>query len=295
MSNNTFHVIFCGTPAFAVPSLRALCTDARFSVDLVITQPDRPVGRDKIITAPPVKSVAAELGIPVYQPENLSREWDEYGKGNSFAAPDFLVVVAYGQILKPNILALPRIAPVNLHASLLPKLRGASPIQHAILQGERETGVTVQRMVEKLDAGPILAQARMPIDDATTYVGLSDALARMGAELLAKTLGAPLTETPQEESEATVCRKLTRADGLVYPATMTAEEIDRRVRALTPWPGVTWDDVKILETSLAASPESFSLGCAQATTLYLKTVQPSGGKPMTGASYMRGRKPDRLS
>ena len=215
-----YSVIFCGTPAFAVPSLTALIADPRFAVNLVISQPDKPAGR-KLLPAPsPVKAAAEKYGIPVCQPIDINEEWGRQ------SPPDFLVVVAYGQILGQPLLDLPRLAPVNLHASLLPRWRGASPIQHAILAGDRETGVTIQRMVRELDAGPILARATTPIAARETVRTLGDRLARMGADLLLRTLTRPLEEILQDAAEITACRKLTRADGAVSPRERTAEDID---------------------------------------------------------------------
>lgn len=278
------HIIFCGTPEFAVPSLEALINDDAFSVDLVITQPDKPVGRKQVLTPPPVKVCAKQHGIPVAQPEKLNDMWQSL----DVPQPDFVVVVAYGQLVSKDVLAWPKIAPINVHGSLLPKLRGASPIQHTILSDESAAGITLQRMVSKLDAGPILAQQSVSIDPRETTETLHHKLMQMSADLLPKTLKHPLTETKQEESAATFCKKLSRADGMVDPQTMTAEEIDRRVRALTPWPGVTWNDKKILQTELSETPDSYALPCKDNTMLYITMIQPAGKKPMTGAAWNHG-------
>ncbi|TSC79346.1 MAG: methionyl-tRNA formyltransferase fmt [Candidatus Peregrinibacteria bacterium Gr01-1014_25] len=282
-----FSVVFCGTPDFAVPSLRAIAADGAFRVDLVVTQPDRPVGRKQTLTPPPVKTAAEALGIPVAQPEVLSTVHCPLS-----APPDFLVVVAYGQILSDDILAWPRVAPVNVHASLLPRWRGASPIQHAILAGDGETGVTIQRMVQKLDAGPILAQERTPIAPRETFESLHDRLASLGAELLVATLKRPLVEQEQSEDGVTMCRKLARASGAATPDTMDAATIDRMVRGLSPWPGVTVDidgvTVKVLESSLSPMPDACPLPCANGTVLFLVRVQPPSGKPMTGHAWAQG-------
>lgn len=283
-------ILFLGTSPFAVPSLETLAGDPHFQVDAVITQPDRPAGRKQIVTPPPVKEEALALGLPIHQPENLKRAFAAL----NLPRPDFLVVVSYGQILSSEILDFPTVAPVNVHASLLPRFRGASPIQHALLAGDAETGVTVQRMVRELDAGPVLAQAKIAVEPRDTAAALHDRLAAAGAALLRDTLLAPLRPVPQDEENATVCRKLTRADGLVDPRTMTAEDIDRRVRALTPWPGISFFDggtsVKILQASLAAQEGASPLPCAQGSILYLVTVQPAGRKPMSGDAWARGRK-----
>ena len=309
-----FSVIFCGTPDFAVPSLKALHSNPDFDIKLVITQPDKPVGRKKIITPPPVKVAAKELGLSVAQPENINNfilrgsachpevqvnEVDEPRRKS--AAPqydicqcDFLIVVAYGQLLKQPLLDLPRIAPVNVHASLLPRWRGASPIQHSILHGDTHTGVSVQRMVRQLDAGPILSQESVPIDERETAGSLHDKLAKTGAELLTTTLKKPLNETRQDESQVTVCGKLSRTDGRMDPSVQSALEIDRAIRALNPWPGVTMNiegiDIKCLAAELDAQGDAFAISCANQSTLYLTTIQEPGKKPMTTAEWLRGRR-----
>ncbi|OGJ54927.1 methionyl-tRNA formyltransferase [Candidatus Peribacteria bacterium RIFCSPHIGHO2_02_FULL_49_16] len=285
-----FSLVFCGTPAFALPSLHILCSDPAFDVKLVITQPDKPIGRDKNLHSPPVKHVAEKYGIKVLQPKNMNKELSSINDQLS-SRPDFLVVVAYGQILSQEILDIPAIAPVNIHASLLPRWRGASPLQHTILHGDTVGGVTIQRMEYALDAGPILAQKSLFLDPRETTVTLRDKLSTLGAELLQKTLKEPLHPESQDPTKVTMCHKLTRADGHVQTETMTAEEIDRSVRALVPWPGVTLfnQTVKILETALEPMEHAYPIPCAENTILYLVTVQPPGKKPMTGAAWARGR------
>lgn len=289
-----YPVIVCGTPEFAVPSLRALAADKRFRVTLVVTQPDKPRGRDRALTPPPMKAAAEALGLPVFQPAKPNLELIPYLEQHGIGRPDFLAVVAYGALLSQQLLDLPTIAPVNVHASLLPRWRGASPVEHSILAGDMETGVTVQRMVKELDAGPILAVAPYPIGVRETSASLLKKLAPIGAKLLVDTLSLPLAETPQPADGITVCGKLTREDAFADPATMTADEIDRRVRALHPRPGavVTIDgqELKLLETSLQPTDDSAPLPCADATTLHLVSVQPAGKQAMTGAAWARGRR-----
>ncbi len=231
-----------------------------------------------------MKVAAVELGLPIFQPEKLNAEVSTLQK----IAPDFLVVVSFGQILSEEVLATARMAAVNVHASLLPKLRGASPIQHAILEGMSTTGVTVQRMVKELDAGPILTQRKREIDERETYLMLHEKLAEDGADLLISTLSSALSEKEQNVKDATFCGKLTKADGITDSATMTADQVDRMVRALTPWPSVTLKDLKLLETSLEPVGKSVPLSCAQGTVLHIVTVQPAGGKPMSGTDFHRG-------
>lgn len=281
-------VVFLGTSAFAIPCLRTLVADKHFDVKLVITQPDRPVGRKHIVTPSPVKIAALELGLPIEQPEKMNAQFSNLRQGFGRQAPDFLIVVSYGQILSKEILAWPTIAAVNVHASLLPALRGASPLQHAILEGLSETGVTVQRMVEELDAGPILSRQSIPIDPRETFKSLHDKLSLLGADLLKRTLKVPLCEKEQDHRLATFCKKLQTADGIIDPSVMTATQIDRMVRALCPSPGVRYGEAKILSSDLQETPESFPLSCAGSSTLFVSKIQPAGGKPMTGKEYLRG-------
>ena len=279
-------IVFCGTPPFACPPLRALAHDPAFTVTHVITQPDRPVGRKQEITPSPIKILAGELSIPVLQPEHINTELNLSACDQR---PDFLVVVAYGQMFSKKLLDWPRIAPINLHASLLPHLRGAAPVQYAILEGATETGVTVQEMKEKLDTGPILSQMRVSIDARETYASLSKRLSSEGAELLLQTLKQPLQSVDQREAEATYCQKLTKGMGVADVQRMTAEEIDRRIRALTPWPGVkmVWNgkDVILLESCLAPHPEACELSCAEGTLLYVISLRPANGKTMRGKEW----------
>jgi len=278
-------IIFAGTPDFAVPSLQELIDDTAYDVKYVITQPDRPVGRKQVITAPPIKALALENDIPVWQPHNINKEWED----RPFSTPDFLVVAAYGQILKQDVLDEPTIAPVNIHASLLPKWRGASPIHHAILHGDTISGVTIQRMVKALDQGAILSQAAAAIEERDTTASLHDRLSQLGATLLVKTLKAPLVPKEQNENDVTLCTKLKRSDGAVDPLTMSAINIDRHVRALVPWPGVTCTikntTIKILETTLEESPDAYALHCADDSVLYITTLQVPGKKPVKGSEW----------
>lgn len=281
-------IIFCGTASFAVPSLKALASDSTFQISLVITQPDRPAGRGSALAPSPVKITTQTLGLPLLQPEDINTSL----RANPFPSADFLVVVAYGQILTSPLLRWPKVAPVNLHASLLPRWRGASPIQHAILAGDQETGVTVQMMVEEVDAGPILAQERTPIGPRETWPTLDLRLAELGANLLVRTLTQPFRPLPQSTEGVTRCRKLTKGDGIIDPETMTAEEVDRRVRALSPWPGVMCamhgHTVKLIATSLDPVPDSLPLSCKETSTLYVTEVLPPGKRPMSSAAWMRG-------
>ncbi len=219
-----------------MPSLRALHS-AGHEISLVVTQPDRPGHRMKM-TPPPVKVAAVELGLDVDQPERIRDA--SVAQRLRALAPDLIVVVAYGQIIPGAILAIPRRGVLNVHASLLPRWRGASPVAHAILAGDGETGVTIMKMDEQLDHGPVLASRAISIRPGEDTPALTERLAEAGAELLVETI-ARLDEVQaaeQDHSQATLAPRLTRQDGALEWE-MGADEIDRRVRALQPWPGAT--------------------------------------------------------
>lgn len=220
-----------------MPSLRALHA-AGHEIQLVITQPDRPAHRGMKVTPPPVKVAAQELGLEVYQPERISDP--QSVEKLRLLSPDLLVVVAYGQIVPPSVLAIPNHGAVNVHASLLPRHRGAAPVAHAILAGDRETGVAIMRMDDQLDHGPILATRATPIGVREDAVALTSRLAEMGARLLVETVLRmdEIKAVDQEHARATIAPRLRREDGELEWG-LGASEIDRRVRALQPWPGVT--------------------------------------------------------
>ncbi|MCC7442561.1 MAG: methionyl-tRNA formyltransferase [Bdellovibrionales bacterium] len=227
-----------GTPEFAVPALDALHSFT--NIVAVYTQPDRPAGRGHALKAPPVKARALELGLEVLQPERLSSAGEPERIRD--LNPDLILVVAYGQILRQEVLDIPRLGCVNIHSSLLPRWRGAAPIHWAMLAGDAETGVTTQRMALKLDSGDLLLQARTPIDPDETVTQLYDRLARMGAGLVRPTLEGlatgELKGRPQDESAVTQASKLTK-EMEALDGRLTAEETYRRIRALNPWPGTS--------------------------------------------------------
>jgi methionyl-tRNA formyltransferase len=231
-------VIFMGTAELACASLRALCQDGFFEVAAAVTQPDRPKGRDLRLTPSPVKQVALAQGVPVLQPERARQEG--FLKELQDYRPELIVVAAYGQILPAAILELPRLGCVNVHTSLLPKYRGAAPIQWAILEDQAETGVTIMKMDAGLDTGPILAQESTPILPADNAQTLHDRLAEMGAALLVKTVRAcaagELQPRPQPGAGASYARKLTKEDGRL-DWSQPARALWSRIRAFTPWPG----------------------------------------------------------
>ncbi len=294
--------VFLGSPDFAVPALQALA--GRFTVAGVITQPDRPAGRGRRLRPSPVKDTAAALGLPVLQPANPHSP--EVLSQIAAWQPQALVVAAYGRILRPVLLALPSYGCVNLHASLLPRWRGASPIQTAILAGDAQTGVSVMLMDPGMDTGPILAQQATPILESDTAGTLSARLARLGADLLLKTLpdylSGRLTPRAQDASQATATRLLTKADGALDPLEPAAS-LARKVRAYHPWPGtfLTWQGRRIgvlqaaaldrtdhLPGLVTASPDGPILATRNGGLL-LQVVQPAGARPMSGADFLRGQ------
>lgn len=231
------HLVFLGTPEFAVPTLESVVA-AGHEVLLVVTQPDRPRGRDKHTAAPPVKEAAVRLGLPVYQPERVRRP--EAVERLRELRPDAMVVVGYGQIIPQSIIDIPRFGIVNVHASLLPKYRGAGPIQWAIINGETRTGVTTMRIDAGLDTGDMLLKAETPIGPDETAIELGARLARMGADLLVETLPGLergiLTPQKQDPEQATLAPMLKKEDGRI-DWSQPAQVIHNRVRGLQPWPG----------------------------------------------------------
>lgn len=227
-----------GTPGFAVPPLKRLIESPRHEVAAVVTQPDRPVGRGQKMQFPPVKELALQHNLPVLQPERIKKV--NYDQVLSFYNPDIIVVVAYGRIIPPEVLALPKYGCLNIHASILPKYRGAAPIQWAIINGERHTGVTIMQLDEGLDTGNIISFEQVDIldDDDTQSVG--NMLSVMGGELLLKVLdrieaAGKVESVPQNHEEATYAPLLEKKDGLI-DWSLTTEEIICRIRGLQPWP-----------------------------------------------------------
>lgn len=299
-------VVFMGTPDFAVPSLRALAENEEVQVVGVVTQPDRPKGRKKELTPPPVKVEAEKLHIPVYQPEKLRAE--ESVREVLALKPDLIVTAAYGQILPESILSAPRFGCINVHASLLPKYRGGAPIHRSIINGEKETGVTIMYMVKALDAGDMIIKRAIPITDQDHAGSMHDKLSRLGAELLEEILPALLRgeaeAIPQNHDEATYAPNLTREDERI-DWSRPAEELACQVRGLHPWPVAftTWRGktfkiwwAQSLDTEVRESPGTVlrvdEEGIAVATgkgTLLLTEVQPAGKKRMSVEEFVRGR------
>jgi methionyl-tRNA formyltransferase len=230
-------VLFFGTPAFAVPTLDALLVSPDAVVVGAVTQPDKPRGRGQQVSASPVKARAESAGLPVLQPTKLASE--NFLEAARALAPDLGVVAAYGRLLPEVVLALPRLGLINVHASLLPRWRGASPIERAIIDGDRETGVTIMRVVKALDAGAMIAVARTPIDPDETGEALEARLSAIGASLLVSTLPAlahgTAREAPQDEGLVTLAPRIAKTDGLIDWDT-PARAVHDTVRALVPWP-----------------------------------------------------------
>ncbi len=298
-------LIFAGTPDFAVPSLRVLL-DAGYTVVAVYTQPDRPAGRGRQLRASPIKTLAQAAGVPVYQPATLR---DAAAQAALTALqPDLLIVAAYGLILPPAVLAIPRLDCINVHASLLPYWRGAAPIHRALMAGDAETGISLMRMEAGLDTGPVFAQAVVPIERGMTGGELHDALAMLGALTLRATLpellAGRLTPEPQDDVLATYAAKLSKSD-LELDWTRPALELERQVLAFNPHPvAQTWLEEYVLriwravaeEEPVAASPGTVlreePSGVVVATgsgVLRLTEVQLPGGKPMSAAAFLNAR------
>jgi len=299
-------VVFMGTPAFSTPSLGALAESPDFDVVGVVTQPDRPAGRGRQVVESPVKQAAAALGIPVFQPETL-RTPDALTHLRGWS-PEVIVVAAFGQILREVVLSLPQFGCINVHASLLPRWRGAAPIHYAIRAGDRETGVTIMKMDVGLDTGPMLLQRAIPIAPDDVCGAVHDRLADLGAALLLEALlpyvHGDLIPQPQPEEGVTFAPSLSKADGLIHWR-KPAEAIDRQVRAYTPWPGTfTYCQGELLKVLRGAALVGEIPGVAPGTLslhggmlvvqtgsgLYrLDEIQPTGKRPMSGAAFLAGR------
>lgn len=298
-------VVFAGTPDFAVPTLRSL-VDAGHDVAMVLTQPDRPAGRGRRTVAGPVKQYALEAGLPVRQPDNLE-DASILAELRSLR-PRVMVVAAYGLLLKRAVLDLPRQGCINVHASLLPRWRGAAPIQRAIEAGDAETGISIMQMEPGLDTGPVLACRAVPIEPTDTGGSLHDRLALLGAELLVETLArlaaGEVEAVPQDDAAATYAAKITAADSRLDWA-QSADQLERRVRAMNPWPVVrTRHDGESLRVwaaeAVPGDPASASAGeilhvarqgvdvACGAGILRIQTLQREGGRRLPVADFLNG-------
>ena len=299
-------IVFMGTPDFAVATLEKLYADG-YEVAAVFTQPDKPKGRGYKLTPPPVKVLALEHGTPVYQPDSLKKDAEEYLDILKKISPDVIVVAAYGKILPKEVLELPRLGCVNVHGSLLPKYRGAAPIQQSVLDDEAQTGITTMLMGEGLDTGDILLQETADIGIDETAAELFDRLAVMGAELLVKTLPlldkGEITPLKQDESKATYAKMLSK-DMCELDFDNSARAVHKMICGLSDWPcAVTFLDgkrIKIYHSSLLDETGSFGapgeiiddrefvVACKQGK-FKITELQAEGGKRMKTADYLRGK------
>lgn len=298
-------IIFMGTPAFSVPILEALI-DSEYQVVAVVTQPDRPVGRKKTLTASPVKAAAMQHNLPVFQPEKISGSPEM--EALIALEPDLIVTAAFGQFLPQKLLAAPKYGAINVHASLLPKYRGGAPVHYALMQGEKETGVSIIYMEKKMDAGDIILQKSLEITRDDDVGTLFDRLSLLGKELLMETLpkllAGDITPVKQNEAEVTFSPNIKREEEEV-DWTKTAAEVDYQVRGMRPWPVAytvaegkrlkLWD-VTPTEEKTTASPgvivriekDALYLACGNQTVVKINEVQPAGRSKMTIMAFLTG-------
>ncbi len=299
-------LVFCGTPRFAVPTLEKLASGG-FEVRLVVTQPDKPRGRGLELAPSPVKSCALELGLPVVQPDKIKNN-EEFRAQLSALQPQAIVVVGYGRIIPQWMIDLPPLGNINLHASLLPKYRGAAPVQWALAQGETVTGVTTMRIDAGLDTGDILLQKEVPIAPEDTAGTVAPRLAAIGADLMVETLrglgAGAIRPCPQDHSQATLAPILKREDGLI-DFHRSASEIINRLRGFQPWPGAfttfRGKQLRVLAARAAAAKlppgtirvegDRMLVGCGENTALELVQLQPEGKKQMAARDFVHGYRP----
>lgn len=300
-------IVFLGTPDIACPFLEKLAQDHRFQLQAVITQEDKPFGRKKILTPPPVKITATQLSLPIFQPIKLNKD-EALLQHLTELAPDFLVVVAYGQILNKKVLSLPKLKPINVHGSILPLYRGASPIEQALLNGDKKTGLSIMEMEIKMDTGPVYKILECPISDSDDNNSLRKKLSEQGSaqlpDILVNIFEKKLTAQPQDESSATYCQKISKQDGLIHPLQLTSEQILNRLRAFSTWPGIFLNlqekNLKLTKLSLNSdhhlSPGQFQilqnrlfLGC-QTGTLEILELQMEGKNIQNTASFLNGHR-----
>jgi methionyl-tRNA formyltransferase len=298
-------IIFMGTPDFSVPVLQRIISDG-FEVIAVVTQPDRPVGRKKVLTPPPVKVAAEKHGIPVYQPEKIKVK-EEMDKIISLQA-DLIVTAAFGQILPNELLAAPKLGCINVHASLLPELRGGAPIHYSILQGKEKTGITIMYMAEKLDAGDILTQAEVAIKEDDNVGSLHDKLCAVGADLLSETIPklvkGELSPIKQNDEKATFAPNIKREQEKINWQ-QNGEDIYNHIRGLNPWPVsytlLNGDIMKIWAARkyhhnksggpgeiLEVEENGLIVATGNETSMLITELQPSGKKKMKARDYLRG-------
>jgi methionyl-tRNA formyltransferase len=303
-------IVFCGTPEFAVPTLRHLLANPEFTVEAVMTQPDRPRGRGQYVSASPVKEVAAEAGVQIFQPEKVKT--DDTLDFFMELKPDAAVIIAYGQIIPRRLLEIPRLGWMNLHASFLPKYRGAAPIAWAIINGETKTGLTTMKLDAGLDTGPILMQRDIEIGSEETAPELGKRMADLGAPLVTESLikldRGEITPVPQDSTRATYAPILTKEHGRI-DWSLTAGEVYNRIRGLTPWPGAfttfrgrlchIWGrpsapgmgiDPQLAQSAgtLIERDAAIEVTCGKNTRLRLEAVRIEGRKRVSAREFANG-------
>lgn len=309
-TNKKIRLIFMGTPEFSLLGFQNLINEPSFDIVGVFTQTDKPVGRKQIMTPPPVKQLALEYGLNVFQPEKIKDELENIKN----LKPDLIVVIAYGKIIPQSILDIPSYGCINVHASLLPKYRGAACLNAPILNGDTETGVTIMQMEAGLDTGPILRQAKMKLEGRETLEDVHDELSVLGAELLTPTLkdfmAGNIKPQIQDESRASYIKTLSKEDGRI-DWKKSAIEIERMVRAYNPWPGTYALDGEKIVKIISVNPEilktnehkigevfmadnNLAVQCGQDSLVILK-LQTAGKKIMTSEEFLRGNKLSLLS
>jgi len=298
-------IVFMGTPDFSVPVLQRILKEG-YDVIAVVTQPDRPVGRKKVLTPPPVKVEALKHNIPVYQPEKI-RERAQLDEILALQ-PDLIVTAAFGQILPKELLDAPKLGCINVHASLLPELRGGAPIHYAILEGKKETGITIMYMAEKLDAGDILTQVVVPITEDDNVGTLHDKLSAAGSDLLSETLPklirGELTPIPQDDSKATFASNIKREQEKI-DWSLDGESIYNKIRGLNPWPVAytmlqgkvlkIWNSQKVVSNKegqpgeiIGIEDDGFIVKTGNNIAIKAIEIQPAGKKRMTSLDFLRG-------
>ncbi len=305
-------IAFCGTPEFAVPTLRRLLSEPDFSIEAVVTQPDRPRGRGQQVASSPVKNVALDAGLHVYQPEKIKSEsaYDFFKR----LAPEAVVIIAYGQIIPARLIEIPRLGWINLHASLLPKYRGAAPVNWAIINGETRTGLTTMQIDASMDTGPILLQRELEIGTDETASELAQRMAEAGAALVVETLRqlerGEIQPRVQKHAEATLAPALKKEDGRIA-WNLAARQIYNRIRGLAPWPGAyttfrnklchVWGrpappGAKLSATHAADTPpgtlrsesNAVFVACGDGTWLELEAVRLEGRKRISAREFANG-------
>jgi methionyl-tRNA formyltransferase len=300
-------IVFCGTPEFAVPSLRRLAERPEFSMEAVITQPDRPRGRGQLVSSSPVKEAALEIGLHVYQPETIKSESSqEFLKR---FAPDAVVIIAYGQIIPARLLTIPRLGWLNLHASLLPRYRGAAPIHWAIANGETIAGLTTMQIDAGMDTGPTLLRREVEIGLEETAPELAARMSAIGAELIADSLlqfdRGEISPAAQEENNASYAPILKKIDGRIEWK-LSAQQIYNRMRGFTPWPGSyctfrgqtchLWGrpetsgaaGARLTPGEILPSAKEIYIACGEGTSLRLESIQVEGRKKISALEFARG-------